>query len=296
MVQSRAIVTRATHGGSWMAPHADQHTLVYISDGDKNTVNVYTWGYTNQVGTLTGFDEPRGLCSDKKGDVFVTNIGTSQIFEYQHGGTTPIRALRDPYGSPMACAIDPTTGDLAASNTSPGSASSSVLLYRHASGSPTQYADAGVPLFYFPAYDNQGDLYVDGVGSSSPFELVELPKGGNTLTSVALDGPPPYAGGLAWDGEYLALECGPDPTKIYRYSMSGSSGQLEATTTLSGSDWISEFVIRKFGGGKVGPRGSRLIGEEVNGVAYWVYPAGGSPIKGVSGGSPEGIAVSLAPR
>ncbi len=301
MQQSSAIATHASHGGSWMLPEAKSDDLLYVSNGGTNTVTVYTWGYQHQVGTLTGFEAPRGLCADRNGDVFVTNSRTSQIFEYEHGGTSPINALSDPYGSPTACAVDPTTGDLAASNTSPGSAPSSVLVYRDASGTPTQYADASVSLFYYPAYDNEGNLYVDGVGPSSPFQLVELPKGGSTLTSVTLDDTPPFAGGLAWDGEYLALGFGSGPTAIHQFSMSGSSGRLEGSTTLSGSDWVLEFAVPKlFGNGKVNPRGKRLIGADLpgNDVAYWIYPAGGYPVKGTSGGisSPEGIAVSRAPH
>ena len=234
MQQSSAVATHASHGGSWMLRKRRASDLLYVSNGGTNTVTVYTWGYQHQVGTLTGFEAPRGLCADRNGDVFVTNSRTSHTFEYEHGGTSPINALSDPYGSPTACAVDPTTGDLAASNTSPVARRAASWFTETHRVLRTQYADASVSLFYYPAYDNEGNLYVDGVGPSSPFQLVELPKGGSTLTSVTLDDTPPFAGGLAWDGEYLALGFGSGPTAIHQFSMSGSSGRLEGSTTLSG--------------------------------------------------------------
>jgi hypothetical protein len=55
--------------------------------------------------------EVGGDCSNRTGDVFVPN--NTEVFEYAHGGTSPIATLSLPGNSGAACSIDPSTGNLA---------------------------------------------------------------------------------------------------------------------------------------------------------------------------------------
>jgi hypothetical protein len=74
MPQSRATVTHAEFGASWMLPEARSiKRLLYISDDKTNHVLVYDFARGAKVGELTGFSEPRGQCVDAQGDVWITS-------------------------------------------------------------------------------------------------------------------------------------------------------------------------------------------------------------------------------
>jgi hypothetical protein len=118
---------------SWMAPDAKKQDLLYISDVSDNEVTVYSYPSGKLEGTLTGFEVPTGLCSDKAGDVFVTDFEASEILEYAHGGTTPIATLSDPGQWPSGCSVDPMTGNLAVSNDeTPSVGEGNLAIYAHA--------------------------------------------------------------------------------------------------------------------------------------------------------------------
>src|SRR6202042_651602 len=109
---SGASAGHAARGKSWMKPGTSGGDLVYISSY-ANAVYVYSYPAGPLVGTLTGFNNPIGLCSDAKGNVWVTNASGGNIVEYAHGGTSPIATLQDSGQTPEDCAVDPTTGNLA---------------------------------------------------------------------------------------------------------------------------------------------------------------------------------------
>ncbi len=134
-----------------MAPGAAKKDLLYVSNFNTETVLVYSYPDGNKMGTLTGFAQPDGLCSDKKGDVWIVNNEDSQsgldIVEYTHGGKKPIAKLSDGYIL-IGCSIDPTTGNLAVTNTEtisfgPGS----IAIFAHAKGTP---AILSVPNMAYP--------------------------------------------------------------------------------------------------------------------------------------------------
>ncbi|HEY1429098.1 MAG TPA: hypothetical protein VGF18_05965, partial [Candidatus Tumulicola sp.] len=64
-----AAIAQPSH--SWMAVDAkNKPNLLYVTN--SNNVAVYEYrknGDVTQVGTLTGFITPKGLCVDKAGDV-----------------------------------------------------------------------------------------------------------------------------------------------------------------------------------------------------------------------------------
>ena len=66
------------------------------------------------MGTVTGLDAPQSECSDAKGNVWVDVTDAHQIIKLSHNGTIR-KTLTDP-GYPVACDVDPATGDLAVAN------------------------------------------------------------------------------------------------------------------------------------------------------------------------------------
>ena len=148
--------------GSWMASDALAGNLLYVSDTNRNEVDVYSYPAAQLKGKLTGFSNPHGMCVDAAGDVYMTSGGSSEIFEYAHGGTKPIATLQDPGYFPKACSVDPTTGNLAVMNFQQTAASGNVVIYTHAKGKPKAYEAPNMFFYYFTEYDANGNLFIDG--------------------------------------------------------------------------------------------------------------------------------------
>lgn len=271
---------------SWMSPHAKKDDLLYLTDEEADAVYVYSWPRGKMEGTLTGFYAPNGECVDKAGDVFVANEDTSQIFEYAHGGTSPINTLNDADEYPVGCSSDPTTGNLAVTNidTTRGG-EGSVAIYADASGSPTTYTAPNFYYYFFCAYDDKGNLFVDGTNNGSTFEFAELPAGSSTFETIALNQSIDFPGGVQWDGKHVAVGDQEQPY-IYEFAIKGSSGSEVGSTPLDDTNDVSQFWIQ--GRKVVAP--DFLNSEE----QIFKYPAGGTAIKTI----PEistliGSAVSL---
>jgi hypothetical protein len=274
-------LSRAEHRGSWMAPDAKKSKLVYISTEFPSSYdddNVYVYSYPDLVpkGTLTGFDIPAGLCTDKAGDVFVTEIPKQQIVEYAHGGTTPIQVLSDP-GYPADCAVDPTTGNLAVTDIDgPGSSAASVEVYEHASGTPTQYRTRWIKHFAFCGYDDAGNLFVDGWHSIAGFgRLAELPSGSSTFTALKPSRRIIYPGGVVWAGSYLAVA---DATTgiVYHFAIEGDNAtKIGFTKLLDINGRATVFDQFALDGDKL------VVGNSVSPhlVMLWNYPRGHKPAK-----------------
>lgn len=301
----------ASHGPaarSWMLPEAKNNDLLYVSDLLAQVVYIYTYRGHKLVGTLTGFFNPEGLCVDKAGDVYVTNDtseGVHQITEYAHGATTPLRTLNDPQGRANGCSVDPKTGDLAVANFwGPSEGIGNVAVYRHATGTPTAYSNPNIWYYYYCAYDNKGNLFVDGETQGSVFGLGEVTKGGHSLKFVDVNETIYLPGGVQWDGKYLAV--GDQvavkhnfTSTVYQFAISGSSGTEVSAMVLTGSSDVQQFWIPFVDMSKKHKYGTRLIGPNSDGgtTMIWDYPAGGDPIQTISGETaPTGVTVSLAKK
>jgi hypothetical protein len=273
-----------------MAPDAKKHDLLYVSDSfpyGSNDVYVYSYPKGKLKGKLTGFNEPSGQCVDKAGNVFITNFGASQILEYAHGGTSPIATLSDPGYYPLGCSVDPTTGNLAVTNRlSTSFTAGDVVIYVDASGTPTSYTDSSFYYYEFCGYDDRGNLYIDGTTKGSALEYAELTSGGSSFSALNLDQSIGFPGAVQWDGAHLAIG-DQSAAVIYRFAISGSTGTKVGSTPLTGSKDVVQFWIE----------GMKVIGPDAGlaHVAFYKYPAGGSPIKTITGlGEPVGATVSKA--
>jgi hypothetical protein len=239
-----------------------------------------------------------GACADRNGDVFITaqrSARSSFIYEYAHGGTTPIATLRDDDYVAADCSSDPMSGDLAVTSYAIGSgAKDNVAIYAHASGKPRRYFDAALDAI-FCGYDDRGDLFADGEGSD---QLAELAKGTRELKKIALSRQLVRPGGVEWDGRDLAIEEGGFARKfsaIDRVHLSNGGGTIVATTHLHGL--ANRGVTFSIAGDAIVAVG----GQQDTEVGVWRYPAGGKVRKifrasEIRGDSLYGVAISAAPR
>jgi hypothetical protein len=273
--------------------HSKSQPLLYVSDGAFGNVYIFAYHEAKLVGELTHLDTPAGVCHDGAGDVYVVIAGDAAIYEYAHGGSQPIEMLSDPSGTPLGCSIDSLTGDLAVVNqTGPSSgAPPNVVVFQNARGKPVTYSDKNVAALYFCAYDDVGNLFVDGKSSASGSGvLAELRRGRPPFSNIALDKSVNPTGGVQWDGKFLDVgdrEGSAGHADVYRLSIGAGRGKNVYTTPLGGDNDIVSFWIA----GRTVVGGDLVAGS----VMYWSYPRGGNSTKNLLGFSdPVALTVSIA--
>jgi hypothetical protein len=280
------------HHGDWISPDKKKKkgADLYISDAGTNEVYIYNYTPGNigsQVGTISsGLSQPQGMCSDKKGDVWVTNTNDVQVLEYAHGSTTQKGSLATTGYYPAGCAIFKKSGDLAVTGicNSNSCGMGALLVFAKAKGTAKTYTCSDLYRYYFDGYDKKGNLFVDGENESGGFGLCELKKGSSTLTNISVSSPPSFPGGVSWDGKYLAV--GDQLAEsVIQYSVSGTTATEQGTVSLNGASDVVQYTIA----------GNYLIGPDAGNAAaeVWKYPAGGSIVDSVTGLSePIGSTIS----
>jgi hypothetical protein len=285
--QTSALTAHADRGASWMLPEATNENLLYVADyGVGVIVYSYRPSRIKYVGLLSSPQQAEGECVDKAQNVFVT-AGPYGIFEYAHGGISPIRILAVPDNEPLNCSIDPTTGDLAAVGYPYLRGTDGVAIYKKARGRPTFYADAGFGD-YEGGYDDKGNLFIAGAVDSGNLNFAELPKGGKTFRNITLNQSFQAAGGIQWDGKHLAvgdLYAG----FVYEFDIHGKQGTEVGSTPLNGSGSVWQFFVD--GDNVIVPNTFEDYSGSVN---VYAYPAGGEAKKTrLNAYDPLGVVVSL---
>lgn len=283
--------------------------LLYASR--NTTVYYFSYPGLKPLGQLSGFEHiksdeyfiPQGLCTDNAGDVFVAgfiyyagNALTGQVYEFEHGAQTPIATLAEKYPA-IGCAVDPETGDLAASNAySSVPKHGSVAIFAKARGKPTYYINDESSSFTYCTYDDTSDLFV---AQGNLNGIAELPEGSTTFQEVQLSNEANVRS-VQWNDGTLAVSSyvgdRKTPNYIYRVTVANGVAQVVGTTTLDGlfhrapggQFWIDGAHVT--GIGHSAPRGRPLR------LLMWRYPAGGNPTKTLN--TPAywaGVTVSDAP-
>lgn len=285
-------------GKSWIAQQAASGDLLYISRYEDESIGVYAYPSLKAVGTINNTGS-LGLCTDAGGDVFAD--GGGEIYEYQHGGTSPIATLSDGTRYAWACSVDPTTGNLAVVSIDAASGwYGDVAIYKRARGSPKRYKNRAFKGYFGCGYDPLGNLYITGFGrnSSAPNLFAELPSGGHALKMITLSHAPEGQGDVQWDGEYVAVSS-PRENEIIQFRIKGAIGKEMGSTSLgSAAGDVEQFSF---------PTIYRSHGEvtQIVGTSFafgtfmaWNYPVGGAPIKTLNSnyGEALGAVVSVAHR
>ncbi len=290
----KSVKVRPDHHKSWVSPDASRlPRLLFATDYGANNVNIYSMPGMALKGVLTGFNGPQGACSDKNGNVWVTNTNTNQIIQLSRSGSI-LNTLSDPDGYPVGCAVNPTNGDLAVTDIFDFSEAGGVLIYANASGSPTRISNPAQYEYFFDGYDSNGNLYVDGFSYPSfTFTISVLPAGSSSMTTASISGTQPlFPGMVQWYrvGNYLAVG-DQDASAVYWYSVSGTSLTYTGETTLSSATDLVQGVIaannQKYlaGGDAAGSTESR-----------WMWDAGGSPTNQSSGTIIEPIGAAISTK
>ncbi len=279
-------------------PEPKGRNLFYASSDGDGPMSVYRFPGSRFVGVLSGPSGPRGLCADRAGDIFVPFIYIpGGVYEYAHGGGTPIAELGLLYSWPNGCSISPKTGALAVV-AGPTLERAAVAVYRQSSKRGWRLAKGySIPSMAssdFCGYDDKGNLFVDGETSSGAFALAELPKGGAAFITISVTQGLNAPGQVQWDGKYLAIgDTGVSPSIVYQFDISGSNANKVGATTLNSSTKVEQFWIQ--GGKVVAPDVKASCGQSEQGCIFlYNYPGGGAPTKTIEFPGAFGSAVSLA--
>lgn len=267
-----------------MAP--DAASLLYVSDPSGGGVSFYSYPGGKRAGTIPNFYQPGGMCaSAKTGNVFIADPSSARVRVFAHGGTKAVRTLSDTGYAPLSCAVDPSSGDLAVTSQVGPNKLGSLAIYTHATGKPKVYTNVNVPRVFYAAYDNAGNVYLDGETKKSAVVAAELAKGATSIKMVTLDQTIGAAGGVAWDGTNVAIG-DVSAGVIYRFAISAGKGTKVGSTPLNGSAFVEQFCIP----------GTQVVAPDyINGVVrYYKYPAGGSAVKTISGFTGP-IATTISP-
>lgn len=281
---------------SLAARPANSGDLIYAAHNQY--VEVYTFPAGTYQTMFTEKGSANGMCADSSGNVFIvadvssSKSATGYIYEYAHGATAPAATLDAPANDlPMACSVDPTTGDLAVTLQNFRDFEPSVAIYAKASGTPKIYHTDELGANPQAAYDDSGNLLATSGGNVA----VELAKGKTTFTGIKLT---ELLGGVRhvqWDGKYFALESFNASKhiheklfeRIYRVQLSGSKGEIVGGIAFDGwpqgdpgQSWIA---------------GTTIVGTPYNEIAFWPYPGGGKATKTFHPQHPvKAITVSVA--
>lgn len=277
---------------SWMEPNV-KGALLYIADAGVGDVFVYSWPALRLIGNLSGFKVPQDVCVDAAGNVWIVNTARSQLLEYARGGLKPIATLDDPGQYPVGCSIDETTGNLAVTNIisrqyGPGSLS----IYKAAQGSPKVFSDPTFEKMYFDGYDDEGNLFVDGINDNGLFTIARF-DGKKfqplTISGATLNAP----GAVVVKGSKIDVEdqTGASGSSVmYETMLKGTTLTVVATAEFTDSvDCVGTYIA-----GKAKHQQAICPDGGTPSIYVYDYPAGGNPTKSVLTGltEPEGAAIT----
>lgn len=298
----------ATSGAkqSRTAPAAHRaKSFLFESDGNYQTVEMFSLPDLKFQGAVAGFDYPEGLCSDANGNVWVADY--DNVVQLSHEGKV-LQTLPSYRGFSASCAVDSKNGDLAVANIMGTSYAGMVLIYPHASATaaPRIIQCANLAQYFFVAYDPKGTLYLDGRNYSDKFQLCGGKDTESSLSIIRVRGIVVNAPGMIqWfaPGKYLAigdLACATNQSCIYHVAISGNGGTVTGTTKLLNAQGAPlcgfvQGVISVGSKPSIYGGGGACSGQTAN-VARWHFPAGGVPLTTYSNpnyiSQPIGAAIS----
>jgi hypothetical protein len=241
--------------------------LIYASAGSETYLISYPEG--KYVGKFD-MPSPPSSCADAQGDVFIPN--NSEVFEFAHGGTTPIAILQDTGYRAFGCASDRKTGNLAVANAYAlqSNGRGNIALFKKGSGKPAFYSDPQMIDYTFCGYDVKGNLFIAGFSQSDRFLLAELPSHSSTFINLTVNKPVTAFGQILWDGKYMALAAY-NAKLIYRLAISGSTASVVQVVALNKIEKPRHSFAFQ------GNTFLTPIGAYDRKVGYWSYPRGGNP-------------------
>ncbi len=285
---------------SWISPDAKRAPrLAFLSDLGTGDIYIFSLPKFTLKGTLTGFSQPQGLCSDSSGNVYVANTEAEQVRKISRTGKL-LATYADSYGFPVGCAFYSATGNLAVADISGISGAGQVLVFSSGSHTPTVLSNPAQYSYYFVGYGPKGELWTSGRDISGAY--VASACGPATCSTISLSGGTIYfPGPVQWDGvrrkwvlfdevcEDTAAACSypvsakgvlGTPTHYDNYNGGGVCGMAQGVIAANQLNFV------------VGSDAS--CGSTKAAIARWHYPAGGDPTNFVTLSNPYSVPGGVA--
>jgi hypothetical protein len=252
---------------------ADQ---VIVSDSVANAVSVFDAEGRLQTRLRKGIDYPLGITTDRAGNLYVANAGASNVLVYSQPYKAVTVTLSLPSQSPTDVAVSAAGIVGVMSSTQP---SGPGIVFFFAKGAASACAMVGDPNWhnmYFGAFDESGNLFIDGFDRNGDPLVGEI-SGGCAATSILTLSVANTISGIAGiqvvNGNILILAQNYNTfaPEIFTYAppSGGSLGSPIATTELSAGIEMESFAMT---------RGGRDLWIAHSDVAYgrieYTYPGG----------------------
>jgi hypothetical protein len=281
-------------GDNASALNATSGELLYVAnDGASEGVSIVALPRGRRVARITNIGAPTGICSDASGNVWVSAYDDAthkyHLYKFAHRGTKPIERLAVPGGS-LGCSVDPATGDLATWVPFAGSAGEVEVFPGARRGKPVVYTTEFQPIS--ATYDNQGNIFADGIVNSGDFIFEELSKGSAHFSVVRLNKPAANPGSVQWDGKYVVVGVGfiSDPPVLYRLRISDYRATVAQRIPLQDLGSPARFWIAD--GNVVATQRTHTVRS----IGFYDYPAGGQLAVFSGFYKPLGMTVSVPPK
>lgn len=248
--------------------------ILFVADLSNSVVEMYNPKTPNPSpeGSITdGISNPGQVAVDKKGTLYVANLGNSTITEYKKGSSSPSVTLSNGVSGPYGIAVD-SKGDVFASNLN----NNTVVGFKAGATSPyesTDFSSLGQPVGI--GTDGKDNLWV---ACDTDSLVYEIPAGSSTPQNAGLSG---LSGtvGVAFgekDVMYVSNVSAPD-VQVYTY------GTTNPQTTIT--DGIQSPTL----GGFTASGAYFQSNQDVNVVGYMKNKT--SPFSTITGLSdPLGVA------
>lgn len=275
-------------GPTWISPEVEtkKTQLLFVSDSYADVVYMYAVPSLKVMGTITGFQQPQGECSDSKGDVWITDTNAQKIYEVSHTGRL-LTTLSDGYGYPVACAWDAKSGNVAVMNIfNLLGEHGEVIVYPPGSKQPATYVNSHQYYYDFGGYDGSGDLFFDGRSEGGAFMLSELPAGARSAETIKVSGARIYFPGMVQmstaSSDVLVgdQECGnASAACIYQLTVSGTTAKVTGTAKLESGmgGAVCDLVQGVEANGEIAGSDWEFCGYTPSTTDLWAYPSGGKP-------------------
>jgi hypothetical protein len=305
-IARRPTPSHPDHRASWISRELTRANspVLFVSDPGTADVYIYNMSTLKVIGTVTGFDQPQGECSDNKGNVWVTDANAQTIYQLSHTGRLE-NALSDSEGYPAACAWDRASGNLAVFDLfGVNSFSGDVLVYPKGTGTPTLRRNPAQYFYNFGGYDAAGNLFFDGRDTNGKLMLSELPKGAQSAFTIKLSGGTIYFPGMVqWDSSRKDLivgdqSCGNKYVScIYQVTINQKTGTIQNQTKLQdyAGGQVCDLVQGVEYNDQIEGSDYEFCGHSTSATYVWPYPGGGAPklYNKTTDSTPVGAAVSI---
>ena len=264
----------------WMTPDKKkkQKKLLYVSDEGQGFVEIFRVPSYSMVGEITsGMNEPEGIATDKKGNLYVANLGGPTVTVYKPGTTIPSRTLSEPDG-PDDVAVG-SNGYVYAADVDGG-----IDVYPPGATSPSSRLTSSDLAYgvYGLGVDGSNNVYGGGFGAAGA-AVVIFPNASGSGTNLGLTGLDDPTGVLIDNkNDVVVSDFEQEAILIY------PPGKTSPSSTITVPD-PDRSALNKTEGEIFAPEG------DYSGVGVYDYPSG-TPVASIPiGGFASGTALSPAP-